>query len=135
MNIASVIQTIGSFAWIAFIGLLALMSVRASRGQPVKGISTGIIAAAAAAIVLTSLGAGLVFIQPEERGIVVSAFAPKGYRELALQPGLRWVIPFAEQVTLYPISRQTYTMSAATNEGQLTGDDSIRAPPRRRWRS
>jgi len=127
MNIASVIQTIGSFAWIAFIGLLVLMSVRASRGQPVKGISTGIIAAAVAAILLTSLGAGLVFIQPEERGIVVSAFAPKGYRELALQPGLRWIIPFAEQVTLYPISRQTYTMSAATNEGQLTGDDSIRA--------
>ncbi|MCB0101667.1 MAG: prohibitin family protein [Anaerolineales bacterium] len=127
MNIASAIQTIGSFAWIAFIGLLILMAVRASRNQPVKGITTGVISAAVAAILLTTIGAGLVFIQPEQRGIVVSAFAAKGYREQSLQPGLRWIIPFAEQVTLYPISRQTYTMSAATNEGQLTGDDSIRA--------
>ena len=79
------------------------------------------------AILFTTVGAGLVFIQPEERGIVVSAFAAKGYREDALQPGLRWIIPFAEQVTLYPISRQTYTMSSATGEGQIVGDDSIRA--------
>ena len=70
---------------------------------------------------------GLVFIQPEERGVVISALAPNGIRTDALQPGLRFVIPFAEQVKTYPISRQTYTMSAATGEGQVTGDDSIRA--------
>ncbi|GAB1471886.1 hypothetical protein MASR2M66_27640 [Chloroflexota bacterium] len=127
MNIASVIQMIGSLAWVAFVGLLVLMAVRASRNQPVKGIMTGVIGMAVAGILLTVIGAGLVFIQPEQRGIVVSAFAPKGYREQALQPGLRWVIPFAEQVTLYPISRQSYTMSVATHEGDISGDDSIRA--------
>jgi len=44
-----------------------------------------------------------------------------------LQPGLRWVIPFAENVQLYSISRQTYTMSVATIEGDILGDDSVRA--------
>ncbi|MBI3163240.1 MAG: prohibitin family protein, partial [Chloroflexi bacterium] len=44
-----------------------------------------------------------------------------------LQPGLRWIIPFAEQVTRYPISRQTYTMSSSAGEGQIAGDNSIRA--------
>jgi regulator of protease activity HflC (stomatin/prohibitin superfamily) len=57
----------------------------------------------------------------------MSAVAPKGYREQTLQPGLRWVIPFAENVRLYSISRQTYTMSAAATEGNVGGDDSIRA--------
>jgi regulator of protease activity HflC (stomatin/prohibitin superfamily) len=44
-----------------------------------------------------------------------------------LQPGLRWVIPFAENVVVYPISRQTYTMSIAPSEGQIAGDDSVEA--------
>ena len=58
---------------------------------------------------------------------MISAFAPKGYREAALQPGLRWIIPFAETVVRYPISTQTYTMSIAPNEGENQGDDSISA--------
>jgi regulator of protease activity HflC (stomatin/prohibitin superfamily) len=69
----------------------------------------------------------LVFINPEERGVVISALDSKGYRTDALTPGLRWVVPFAERVERYKISRQTYTMSVATQEGQVTGDDSIRA--------
>ncbi len=32
-----------------------------------------------------------------------------------------------EQVVTYTISNQTYTMSAASAEGQVQGDDSIRA--------
>jgi regulator of protease activity HflC (stomatin/prohibitin superfamily) len=78
-------------------------------------------------VIMTTVSAGLVFIQPEERGVVVSAFAPKGYREQPLQPGLRWVIPFAEDVKIYPISKQTYTMSIATLEGNVSGDDSVAA--------
>ena len=49
------------------------------------------------------------------------------YREQALQPGLRWIVPFMESVRTYPISRQTYTMSRVHNEGQVAGDDSIDA--------
>lgn len=79
------------------------------------------------AIVLTAVGAGLVFINPEERGVVISAVSPQGYRSEALQPGLNWIIPFAENVVIYPISRQTYTMSIASSEGAVQGDDSIAA--------
>jgi regulator of protease activity HflC (stomatin/prohibitin superfamily) len=68
----------------------------------------------------------LVFIQPDERGVVITAAAP-GYRQDALEPGLRFVIPFVENVRTYPISRQTYTMSTAVGEGQVVGDDSISA--------
>ena len=100
---------------------------RASRNKPVKGFVSGIIGLFVLALIVTTISAGLVFIQPEERGVVISAFAPKGYREEALQPGLRWIIPFAESVRIYPISKQTYTMSIATLEGQISGDDSVAA--------
>jgi regulator of protease activity HflC (stomatin/prohibitin superfamily) len=79
------------------------------------------------ALLLTVVSAGLVFVQPEQRGVVISALAPKGYREEALQPGLRWVVPFFETVVTYPISRQTYTMSIAPVEGAVLGDDSVTA--------
>jgi len=127
MNIASVIQSIATFAWVGFLGVLVTMLVRSSRNQPAKGFGSLVIILLAAAILLTSVGAGLVFIQPEERGVVFSAFAEGGLRKEALGPGLHWIIPFAEQVRRYPISRQTYTMSAAQGEGSVTGDDSIRA--------
>jgi regulator of protease activity HflC (stomatin/prohibitin superfamily) len=37
------------------------------------------------------------------------------------------VVPFLESVIEYPISRQTYTMSIAPEEGQIVGDDSVEA--------
>ncbi len=127
MNIASVLQGLASFSWLLVVGVIALAVVRAARAKPLKGASPIIIGTIVFSLVLTTVSAGLVFIQADQRGVVISAVAPKGYREQALQPGLRWVIPFAENVKTYSISRQTYTMSVAPMEGQLQGDDSIRA--------
>ena len=86
-----------------------------------------LIVTAVVAALISTASSGLVFINPDERGIVISALQPKGYREEALTPGLRWVIPFFESVVTYPISRQTYTMSIAPSEGAIKGDDSITA--------
>jgi len=127
MNISGVIQGIATLAWVAFVGVIVMMATRASRNQPAKGFASLAVILLVAGLLLTTVGAGLVFVQPEERGIVISAFSETGYRAEALQPGLRWIIPFAEQVTRYPISRQTYTMSSSPTEGQVVGDDSIRA--------
>jgi regulator of protease activity HflC (stomatin/prohibitin superfamily) len=127
MNVTTVIDALAGLIWLLVVGLIVLAIVRASRGRKVGAISTSILVMAVLAIVLTSVSAGLVFIQPTERGVVVSAVAEKGYREQALQPGLNWIIPFFENVITYPISRQTYTMSVAPNEGQIQGDDSITA--------
>jgi regulator of protease activity HflC (stomatin/prohibitin superfamily) len=109
------------------IGLLAVAILRAARGKKVTGISWAILGTSIAAVLLTSVSAGLVFIQPEERGVVISALAPNGIREEPLQPGLRWIIPYFESVERYPISRQTYTMSIMHQEGQVQGDDSVSA--------
>ncbi len=127
MNIANLLQGVASLAWVALIIFIIIAVIRASRNAPLKNVGTVSVLIAVVAILLTSFSAGLVYIQPQERGVVNSAFAPKGYREVALQPGLRWIIPFAENVVLYPISKQTYTMSIATSEGAVQGDDSITA--------
>jgi regulator of protease activity HflC (stomatin/prohibitin superfamily) len=127
MNIANLLQGVASLAWAALIIFIVIAVIRASRNAPLKNVGSIAVVLAVVAILITSVSAGLVFIQPEERGVVISAFSPKGYREVALQPGLRWIIPFAENVVLYPISKQTYTMSIAPSEGAIQGDDSITA--------
>ncbi|HJS20430.1 MAG TPA: prohibitin family protein [Anaerolineales bacterium] len=127
MNIADVVRSLAAFAWLAAIILGVLIVIRMGRNQPVKGLGTLTIGVLIGAVVLTALGAGLVFINPQERGVVISALSDQGYREQPLSPGLHWIVPFAEQVQRYAISRQTYTMSVAPQEGQVSGDDSIRA--------
>ena len=106
---------------------IVIVTVQAARGTKLKNGRSIILAVLATTVVVTTLSAGLVFIEPQERGVVISALAPKGYREEAMTPGLRWIVPFVERVVRYPISRQTYTMSIVSGEGQVQGDDSITA--------
>jgi len=127
MNIADVVRSLAGFAWLAAIGLGVLLVLRVSRNRPVKGLGALTVGVLIAAFVLTIVGAGLVFINPQERGVVISALTPQGYRQQPLSPGLHWVVPFAERVETYEISRQTYTMSSTPQEGQVNGDDSISA--------
>jgi len=129
MNIVDVIKAAGGFAWLIAIGLGVLSIARAGRNQSTKGSSTSALIIVGFAIVLSILGAGLVFIEPNERGIVISPYsvrAPLGYLPDAITPGLRWIVP-GERVEAYNISRRTYTMSSSAQEGQTPGDDSIRA--------
>jgi regulator of protease activity HflC (stomatin/prohibitin superfamily) len=127
MNVADVMRAMTTVAWLAALAVIVLVVSRAGRGKPVKGAAAAILGLIALAVLMTVVSAGLVFVQPEERGVVISALAPNGYREEALQPGLRWVVPFFENVVVYPISRQTYTMSIAPLEGAVQGDDSVTA--------
>jgi regulator of protease activity HflC (stomatin/prohibitin superfamily) len=127
MNIAIALQGLATFSWLLVVGVVVLAVIRTSRGRPLKGAVSIVIMVLIVALILSTVSAGLVFIQPDQRGVVISAIQPKGYRDVALLPGLSWVIPFAENVQIYSISRQTYTMSVASTEGDVVGDDSIRA--------
>lgn len=127
MNVASFMKAFAAAAWMAFFGVLAITVLRASKNKNVKGTMTVLLIILAGALVLTTVSAGIVFVQPEERGVVISAVRPGGFRTEPLQPGLRWIIPFFESVITYPISRQTYTMSIASSEGAIQGDDSVTA--------
>lgn len=70
---------------------------------------------------------GLVLIGSDQRGVVISAFEPNGYRAEPLAPGIHWIGPFFESVQKYSMAPQTYTMSSTSSEGATQADDSIRA--------
>lgn len=126
MDIASLVTIVSGAAWLAVIALIVFFVMQASRGKPVARGSFILLIIVVVAVALSTISAGLVFIEPDKRGVVITAFTP-GYREQALTPGLHWVVPFVESVVQYPISRQSYTMGIAPSEGQIVGDDSITA--------
>lgn len=127
MQITILVSALAGFSWLVVVGFIVLAVLRARQNKPARGPITGVILALILALILNAVSAGLVFIQPQERGVVISAVAPKGYREQILQPGLHWVIPYAENVERYSIAKETYTMSIAHQEGERVGDDSIAA--------
>ncbi|MCA2000761.1 MAG: hypothetical protein LDL51_02730 [Chloroflexi bacterium] len=125
MNFSTLLQGIASFAWMGFIGVLIAVFIRASRNQPTKGLNTLLVVFLVTAVLLTTLGAGVVFIEPDQLAVVVTVIGQGGIRQEALGAGLHWIVPFAERVEKYSILNQTYTMSSAADEGQYAGEDSI----------
>ncbi|MBN1890795.1 MAG: prohibitin family protein [Thermoflexales bacterium] len=117
--------------WALLLGLVVYVAnVLAQRAQRRDARVSLVLVAAllVGGLVASTLGAGLVFVNPEERGVVLSMLSPSGYRSQALQPGLNWIVPYFEKLTRrYSISRQTYTMSIVPQAGQAQGDDSILA--------
>jgi regulator of protease activity HflC (stomatin/prohibitin superfamily) len=126
MNIADVVRSLAGFAWLAAVGLGVLMIVRVGRSQATRGLGSLTVSILVVALLLTILGAGLVFVEPDERGVVIT-IGKGGILPNALEPGIHWVFPFVQRVETYKISRATYTMATSTGEGAVQGDDSIQA--------
>ncbi|HAY85796.1 MAG TPA: hypothetical protein DCY42_13020 [Chloroflexi bacterium] len=127
MNLIMVVRSLAAFSWVALFGVIVFVVVRAARDKTTKGVVPMVVIVLVLALLMNVLSAGLVFIEPTERGVVVSALGEGGVRPNALQPGLNWIVPFFDRVVTYTISRQNYTMSIATLEGDRQGDDSIEA--------
>jgi regulator of protease activity HflC (stomatin/prohibitin superfamily) len=127
MNIVSVIGGLAALSWLAFFGVLVYAVVKAARDRTIKKTVPMVVGVLIIAVVLNLFSAGMVFVEPTERGVVITALGEGGVRQEALQPGLNWVVPFFDRVVTYPISRQTYTMSIAHEEGDRVGDDSVEA--------
>lgn len=125
MDFADGLKGLAFLLWLVVAGLFILAINRARRGQAFRATSTTIVVMTLVAGLVTIISFGVVFIEPEERGVVISAVSPMGYREAPLSPGLRLIVPGMERVQTYPVSRQTYTMARAENEGPTPGDDSI----------
>lgn len=126
MNISPILSIIG---WGA-IGLLVLyvfyvVSLR-SQGRTMRISVIAVVLLLVVGIGLNAIGAGLVFVEAQSRGVVISPISTGGLRG-PLEPGLTLIVPFVETVITYPISNQNYTMSIAPAEGAIRGDDSIEA--------
>jgi regulator of protease activity HflC (stomatin/prohibitin superfamily) len=128
VSFITVLRGLAALSWLAFIGVIVYAVIRASRDRTSKGSVTMIVIVLVFALALNVLSAGLVFVEPTERGVVISQMpGQQGVRQDALGPGLNWIVPYFDRVVPYTISRQTYTMSIASAEGQIMGDDSVEA--------
>lgn len=121
MNIADFIKSLAGLSWLAVVGLGILAISRASRNKNAKGITSLAIGMIILAVVLTLVGAGLVFIEPTEAGVVVTIFGQGGIRPDPLPSGLHWIVLFVERVERYPIRIQTFTMARTASEGETQG--------------
>ncbi len=123
MLVAGMVRGLAGLFWFAVLAAVGWFAFSVNRRQPTRTPVVALIIVLVAALVLTTLGAGLVFIQPDQRGVVISAVAPLGYRPQALQPGLHFIIPYVEHVQTYSISRQTYTLSISeTRTGEIADE-------------
>ena len=127
MIIIDAISWFPTLLWVALAGLILYWGF-SSRAREARGCLVAAIAGGLLFLLLAStfLRASVVFVEPTERGVVISGL-DEGVRADALQPGLNLVVPFLEDVILYPITRQTYTMSIVPQEGQIHGDDFVAA--------
>lgn len=130
MGIQEIISGVATIAWLGAIAALGWLVFNSARGQRLGGSAAFVIAIAVVAAVLSTVAAGIVFIQPTQRGVVITAIGTGGIRDTALEPGLHWVIPFAEQVRIYDVSRRTFTMSSTGDEGGAAVDEPIQARTR-----
>lgn len=130
--IDQVLNLMALIAWAWFVLVVALLIVRGFQAGGVRSaarmfLSWRVAIALLIAVGLSLLSASLVFIEPQEVGVVISIVSPNGYREQPLRSGLHVIVPLAEKVIRYPIYWQTYTMSTEPFEGIKAGNDAISA--------
>ena len=66
-----------------------------------------------------------IVLSPGEAAVIFNKFT--GHMRLAQTPGFYILIPFVETPYKYDIKVQTYTMSSTQWEGEVKGDDSLKA--------
>lgn len=116
--------------FVVFLGVVLLFVAGgiffgAKQKRPRPGGGQAAIPVALIGILFIVLGLSLVSVGPNERLVVFNRVSgnlgdPKG-------PGLVFVNPLTTTYRKYDISRQTYTMSGLSNEGDLESDDSVTA--------
>lgn len=130
--IDQLLNLLAVIAWIWFVLVAALLFIRGFQAGGIQlairnFLSWRIALALTIALALSLLSATLVFIEPQEVGVVISVVSPNGYRDAPLRSGLHMIVPLAEKVQRYPIYWQTYTMSTEPYEGTKVGNDSVAA--------
>ena len=127
MSFSTIFSIIG---WLLLIGLglyvFYVISMRSQR-RPAKFSALVLAVLLIGGIVMLTLGAGLVFIDQFESGVVISPLSEGGVRSEPIGPGIHFVIPFIEYVDRFTTAKQEYTMSGSINEGAQQGNDAVEA--------
>ena len=115
------LQFISIAAWVLFISLILSTFIFNLRyGIKVafrRAFSFKVWLPASAILLLTLLVYTLVFIPPQQVGVVVSLLSPEGYRNQPIRSGVHFIVPLAESVMRYSISWTTVTIASRATDG------------------
>lgn len=88
-------------------------------------ITSKILTAVAAVVVVASLLSSFTVIAPGNTGVIFNIWTGS---LRSVPQGMAWRMPWITQVQSYPTALRTYTMVRRSGEGSSTGDDSIDLP-------
>ncbi len=122
-----VVLNMAAILGLAIAGFGIFVIVQAvSRNNSARGgvllTATGLVIA----VVFFIMSAGVVEIQPTEVGVVFNVLSGKLSDE-PLGSGLHIIIPGVQEVTIYSIAQQEYTMSGNEGESEEKGNNSVEA--------
>ncbi|MCU0514986.1 MAG: SPFH domain-containing protein, partial [Anaerolineae bacterium] len=125
MGFSSLLQIIamGGFV-IGAIGI-ALVVTAVSQNKPVRGGILMSIIGFVAGVLFMIVGSGLLEVGPTQVAVIFNQVT--GNLETPRRSGISVIIPGVQQVTLYPIGQQEYTMSGLAEEGSRQGNDAVEA--------
>lgn len=111
MAITAALTFLTSLFVLALLGGIGLIVVNSARQQPTRVGVTAAVIGLVGALITFPLNSGLVLIQPNEIGVVFrqTASGDAALRE-PLQTGLKWVVPFVDQVIIYNVGQQNVDM-------------------------
>jgi len=94
-------------------------------GDMTKNIGKTILIAVIVIFILVFMFKIYIVVDPGEKAVIFN----KATGNLRVTPneGFYFLVPLIEQPTVYDMKARTYTMSIATLEGELKGDDSLQA--------
>ena len=115
MAVKAFLSFLSAASVLLIIGGLAFVTANSARGRSTRPGIVIAIAGVVAALIVIPLNAGLVLIEPNERGVVFRQIGggDEGALQEPLTPGLSWVIPFVDQVIPYDVGQQSVTMEGA----------------------
>lgn len=120
MDISGIFQILALGGFLLGFAGVAMVVASASQNRPVRGGVVTAVAGIVVGVVMLLISQGLLVVGPTERAVVFNTVS--GRLETPRQSGISIVIPGIQVVTIYPVSRQSYTMSGNPQEGSSTAD-------------
>jgi regulator of protease activity HflC (stomatin/prohibitin superfamily) len=124
-GISAILGTISLLGFLLFLIGVGLVVVAASQGRSVRGGVAIAIIGVLVGLAFQLISRGVIVVQATERAVVFRTLSG----ELAdpRDPGTHIILPVLEEAILYDIAVQNYTMSGTPQEGQVQGNDAVRA--------
>ena len=124
MGIDTLFQLLALAFFLAGFAGVAMIVVAASRGNSVnRGVLLAVVGIVVG-ILFMIVAEGLLIVGPTQRAVVFNNLS--GRLETPREPGIHVIVPGVQQTTIYRVSRQEYTMSSTSGEGdRFEADDAI----------